>query len=181
MTAHSELGGIRDPNERTFPAPPKTKYLSTRLVVHSGVSVAIALRVENETGRLAFDYVVLDPSRSDEDGDAGDDSSSKPRDQPKPPTAKKELLDSQGWSEPQLSLSFPKEVRLVGEEAVPNLRLPCVDKSEQKAAVGTLETQLHPWFSSTLCLTDNVPNFEALSDGELQKSRLQTDGNFADI
>jgi hypothetical protein len=156
------LGGIRDPNERTFTAPPKAKYLATRLVIHTGVSVAIALRQDNETSRLAFDYIVLDPSGSEQGGNASDG------DQTKTPSANKELLDSQGWTESPLSLSFPKEVRVVGEEAVPNFRLAPVDKSEEKAAAGTPEAQLHQWFSSTLCLTENVPHFEVLSDGELQ-------------
>lgn len=150
---------IRDPNEKAFTAPPKTKYQATRLVVHGGVSVAVALRLDNDTSRLTFDYVVLDPSGSDQSGNAGDQAKA---------NAQKELLDSQGWTDSPLSLSFPKEVRVVGEEAVPNFQLPAVDKSEQKAVAGTPDAQLHRWFSSTLCLTENVPSFEVLSDGELR-------------
>ncbi|KAK0704574.1 hypothetical protein B0H67DRAFT_673739 [Lasiosphaeris hirsuta] len=161
MADPSRLRVIDDPNETVFTAPLKTKYKTTRLVVHGGVSVAIALRREDGKGRLAFDYVVLDPSGRD--GGADDNSG---KEQPSGSDTSKEILDSQGWSDSPLPLFFPKEVRAVGEEAVPNFRLTPVDTSEQKAAAGTAETQLHPWFSSTLCLTDDVPNFEVLSDGK---------------
>jgi hypothetical protein len=162
------LGGFRDPNEKVFTAQKNTRYKATRLIVHGGVSIAIALRQDVRTRRLAFDYVVLDPSGSNQDSNTGCE------DQPKTTSDHEDLIDSQGWTDSPLSLSFPKEVRVVGEEAVPNFQLPPVDKNEQNVASGTTESQLHPWFSSTLCLTANVPHFEIVSDGELQISLWKT-------
>jgi hypothetical protein len=147
-----------DPNEKVYTGARKNKYITTRLVVHSGIAVAIALRRDSETDRLTFDYAVLDPSGLD--GNRVDKEQAE-KDEKK---ATGDLLDSQGWTDTPMILPFPNEVRIVGEEAIPSLRLPLVDKSGQKTTPERSQ-RLDPWCSSTLCLTDDVPGFEVVSDG----------------
>jgi hypothetical protein len=139
MSDLPRLRRFRDPNKKAFTAPRNTEYRATRLTVHGGVSIAIALR-EEAGSRSAFDYVVLDPSGSNQDSNTGNE------DKPITTSDHEDLIDSQGWTDSALSLSFPREVRVVGEEAVPNFQLPSVDKSEQNVVSGTTESQLHPWF-----------------------------------
>lgn len=164
----SNSSWVNDPNETLFSASQRDKYVASRLVVHGGVTVAIALRQEVGSQRLAYDYAVLDPS--------GVDSSSKGKDdqpQGNDGQAYAEMLDANGWSDSPLPLPFSNEIRVVGEDAVPNFRLSPVDRSGQKVPPES-QTPLDDWRSTTLCLTHGVNHFEVLSDGKPTKSALLT-------
>lgn len=132
--------------------------MSTRLVVHAGVTVSIALR-DAGNKRLVFEYAVLDPSNGSSSG-----TQSKSQDTGK--TVIGDALDSQGWSESPLALPFPSEVRVVGEEAIPNWSVPPVDTGGVACAPEPRE-KLDFWLSTTLSFTENVPDFEVLSDGKM--------------
>lgn len=150
---------FEDPNEKVFLGPSGSKYMSTRLVVHAGITVAIALR-DAGNNRLAFEYAVLDPSNGSSTGvhDKKQDSSK---------VAAGDALDSQGWSDSPLALPFSNEVRVVGEEAIPNWSYPPRDTTGAPCAPEPRE-KLDLWRSTTLSLTENVPDFEVLSDGEIR-------------
>ncbi|WXC47668.1 hypothetical protein QX201_007382 [Fusarium graminearum] len=148
---------FEDPNEKVFVGSSGTRYMSTRLVVHAGVTVSIALR-DAGNKRLVFEYAVLDPSNGSSSG-----TQSKSQDTGK--TVIGDALDSQGWSESPLALPFPSEVRVVGEEAIPNWSVPPVDTGGVACAPEPRE-KLDFWLSTTLSFTENVPDFEVLSDGK---------------
>jgi hypothetical protein len=161
-----------NPNERQYNARNFGKYLSTRMLTHTGITIAFALGRETKdvSSNMFLDYSILN---------AAEES---PTDEQKEKEKKKvdpDELDSQHWFENVKTLRFPSEIRVVGEEAVPVYELPPVDTAG--AAVNPEEEEkLDMWKSTTLCLMDpDVTSFNVLSDGKyvyvFRQSRKETD------
>jgi hypothetical protein len=153
-----------DPNEVNFPPPKGERYLGTRLVVHVGITIAIALRTDAKGQRLAFDYTILNPQPKAEAAKAEREKGQSQR--PKSSTGSArgigDMLDAQGWSDSPLPLQFPNCIRVVGEAAVPEITFSTLDKAGLKTP---RMDKVDPWPSTTLCLTDKVADFEVVSDG----------------
>ena len=161
-----------NPNEIRFPPPQNSTYLCSCLIVHGGIPLVIALRRET-SGRLAFDYAVLDQSetagettdagsKADEDTDkAAGTKKTKSKESSAPPGNK---LDSESWATPR-PLDFPSEVRLVGNAVIPEFVFPRLDRAG-KPTKETLRSKQDAFRSSSLCLTEDVSNFRLIYDGQ---------------
>ncbi|KAM7219919.1 hypothetical protein V8F06_004774 [Rhypophila decipiens] len=153
------LQDILAPNLNRYAAQSKGRYISTRLVTHNGVTIAVALgKADGDPSSFFFDYSILN----------AEDETQAAKDKAKTTSAETaDKLDSQCWFENVKTLQFPCEVRVVGEEAVPVYEIPAVDHSGRKVVRIPGQTEkLNTWFSSSLCLMDpDVSNFQVLSDG----------------
>ncbi|KAJ4141752.1 hypothetical protein NW768_000969 [Fusarium equiseti] len=149
------LEEILAPNLNRYTARAGGRYLSTRLVTHNGVTIAIALG-KGDKDALFFGYSILNAEEADEAAKAKESASDEA-----------DKLDSQCWFENVKTLEFPSEVRVVGEEAVPVYEIPAVDYGGRKAVRALAEKSgLDPWLSSSLCLMNpQVTDFQVLSDG----------------
>ncbi|KAF9879435.1 hypothetical protein CkaCkLH20_02978 [Colletotrichum karsti] len=150
MTLHD----ILSPNRKIYESRTASSYLSSRLITHNGVTVAIALG-RREDRSLFFDYSVLDMNAADAD----------PASKAKNKADLSDQLDSQCWLEQAKPLSFPSEVRVASEEAVPVYEIPGVDRTNSRVSVDQPEKRC-PWKSTTVNLMDrDVTHFEVLSNG----------------
>lgn len=149
------LQEILAPNLHRYSTQSGGRYLSTRLVSHNGITIAVALG-KAAGGSLFFAYSIL--NAEDEDQAAKAKAST---------TEEADKLDSQCWFENVKVLQFPSEVRVVGEEAVPVYEIPAVDHSNRKVVrERTQKDKINAWLSSSLCLMDpEVTDFQVLSDG----------------
>ncbi|KAJ4316693.1 hypothetical protein N0V84_007741 [Fusarium piperis] len=146
---------ILAPNLNRYSAPSSGRYLSTRLVTHNGITIAVALG-KAEGGSLFFAYSILNAEEEDQVTKAKASA-----------TEEADTLDSQCWFENVKVLQFPSEFRVVGEEAVPVYEIPAVDRSSRKAIRAlSQKDKLNTWLSSSLCLMDpEVTDFQVLSNG----------------
>ncbi|KAL8852450.1 MAG: hypothetical protein Q9221_002680 [Calogaya cf. arnoldii] len=144
------------PNEHRYTGVKGSKYISTRLLNHNGITIAFALgRAKGKAKEdeiSFFDYSILNGEVQGPNANVRNPA----------PTEK---LDSQCWFENVRSLRFPTEVRSVGEEAVPVYQIPALDRTGRP--VTQQETnKLNLWLSTSLCLMDRtITNFEVVSDG----------------
>ncbi|KAH7161676.1 hypothetical protein EDB81DRAFT_944310 [Dactylonectria macrodidyma] len=150
------LQEILAPNLNRYIAQSNGRYLSTRLVTHNGITIAVALG-KAEGGSLFFAYSILN---AEEENQAAKEQASKT-------AAAADQLDSQCWFENVKLLQFPSEVRVIGEEAVPVYEIPAIDRSNRKVVRSLSQVdKLNTWLSSSLCLMDpEVSDFQVLSDG----------------
>lgn len=149
------LQEILAPNLNRYSAPSSSRYSSTRLVTHNGITIAVALG-KDSGGSLFFAYSVLNAEEEDQAAKAKSSA-----------TEEADKLDSQCWFENVKILEFPSEVRVIGEEAIPVYEIPAVDRSNRKAVRERSQREgLNTWLSSSLCLMDpEVTDFQVLSDG----------------
>ena len=146
-----------DPNATVLAPPDKSSYLSIRLIVHTGVTIAVALR-SDANRKLTFDYFILDTQAGGQNG------TSQPTAGAPHGRSDTTVLDAQGWSQHPKTLVFPNEVRIAGFEAIPTLTIPSVDRSGHRSNTDSPD-QSNLWDSTSLFLTANVPDFELVSDG----------------
>ena len=147
------------PNARQYVAGLSGKYVSTRLLIHNGVTIAFALGRAKESREFFFDYSILNSTDQDANEPKIPDVKGKPSDAA-------EILDSQSWFENLKSLHFSSEIRVVGEEAVPVYQIPPLDRTHSSINAADQPEKLDLWLSTSLGLMDpEVTNFEVLSDG----------------
>ncbi|KAF7534354.1 hypothetical protein G7054_g6291 [Neopestalotiopsis clavispora] len=152
------LADIINLNQKVYRPLFNSKYLSSRVVIHNGTSIAIALGTSGNHGALFFHYSILHSE--------GQSESASQSGNQKSPNVATDMLDSQYWFENARVLPFPAEVRVVGEEAVPTYRIPALDRSGRPVGSDEAPEKLDMWRSTSLCLTDRETiNFEVLSDG----------------
>ncbi|KAI8168496.1 hypothetical protein KHU50_006169 [Colletotrichum sp. SAR 10_65] len=150
------LQDILEPNLQRYTAQLDGRYVCTRLVTHNGVTIAIALG-KTQSNSFFFDYSILDLQ----------DGATTSKSQSTTAAADTDKLDSQWWSSNAKRLQFSSEVRVVGEEAIPDYQIPAVDRSYRKVIRSQSQKQkLDQWLSSSLCLMNQkVFDFQVLSDG----------------
>jgi hypothetical protein len=160
------------PNEHKYIGSVKGKYLSSRLLTHNGITIAVALGKSAQTNELFFEYSVL--NAADQETPDANTAPGKPN-----LSDAAEILDSQCWFENARPLRFSSEIRVVGEEAVPCFQIPAIDRTRRSVARDQTE-KLDPWLSTSLGLMDpDVTHFELLSDGRyvylFRQSRNESD------
>src|SRR5262245_17639542 len=128
---------IINPNSRTYVAANRGKYVATRLLIHSGTTIAFALGKSNDGQSLFFDYSILNANDLNSDSQGNTSGAT-------------EKLDSQCWFDDVKTLPFPSEVRVVGEEADPVYEIPTLDRTGRLADRDDT-AKLNSWLSTSLC------------------------------
>ncbi|PWY97402.1 hypothetical protein BCV70DRAFT_202911 [Testicularia cyperi] len=154
----------KDPNQTSFAAK-DGRYVNSRLVIHNGQTISIALRLTQDRKPI-FEYAFLDATVAQKSSGKTTNTGRNKKAAASSEPAKRDQLDSQGWTEKPKLLTFVDEIRVVGQEAIPVYKIPPVDNTG-RYTTSQDKSKLNLWLSTTACLTEpSITDFQVISDGK---------------